>query len=271
MNSKRTNFDMDNSHKLNITSSWLLGFTEGDGSFYYDRTMGNLKYQLTQKGNKGLMSAIQAFLYSLIPEIEGQDPLTSIKDGVKLNTDKYHKSVWVLVVTQTAILESIIIPLFKSMVFRTKKSLDFQDWLAIFKIQKKGLQFTENGAKLVDEICNQMNNNRLTENRLRKTNRIKLILEINELLALPSNLEYRENGKIWIISEGRFAPDRYIWKGKSVTLLSTEGDIINTFKTVTACADFLGVNQATVSKRMIKGIKFQYDDKLCLIKKSGDS
>ena len=131
MNSKRTNFDMDNSHKFNITSSWLLGFTEGDGSFIYDRTQGSLKYQLTQKGNKGLMSAIQAFLYSLIPEVEGP-----IKNGVNLNY-KSGKSVWVLVVSQTAILESIIIPLFKSMVFRTKKSLDFQDWLAIFKIQKK--------------------------------------------------------------------------------------------------------------------------------------
>lgn len=38
MNSKRINFDLGNSHKFNITRSWLLGFTEGDGSFYFDRS-----------------------------------------------------------------------------------------------------------------------------------------------------------------------------------------------------------------------------------------
>lgn len=116
-----------------------------------------------------------------------------------------------------------------------------------------------------------MNNNRLTENRKPLTNRVKLLSDITNLLALPSNYEIREDGKKWIISEGRFAPERDIWKGKAVTLLSTEGTIIETFKTVTACANFLGVNQATVSKRIKKGINFQYENKLCLIKKADNA
>ncbi len=267
MNSKRTNFDMANSHKFEITRSWLLGFTEGDGSFYCDRSSGNLIYQLTQKGNRTLMSAIQVYLNSLAP----QDQFT-INNAVNL----YHKSnndVWLLVVTQTAFLESVIIPLFNSRVFRTKKHLDYLDWLAIFNLQKKGLQFTAKGAKLIEEIRNQMNNNRLTENRKprRSPNRVKLLSDITNFLALPSNYEMREDGKKWIISEGRFAPERDIWKGKAVTLLSTEGTIIETFKTVTACANFLGVNQATVSKRINKGIKFQYENKLCFIKKADNA
>jgi hypothetical protein len=45
----------------------LLGFTEGDGTFYYDRR-GTFKYQLTQKGNKGLMEAIRSYLISLVPQ-----------------------------------------------------------------------------------------------------------------------------------------------------------------------------------------------------------
>lgn len=75
-----------------------------------------------------------------------------------------------------------------------------------------------------------MNNNRFTENRKPQTNRAKLISDITNLLALSSNYELREDGKKWIISEGRFTPDRDIWNGKAVTLLSTEGTIIKTFK-----------------------------------------
>ena len=113
-----------------------------------------------------------------------------------------------------------------------------------------------------------MNNNRLTKNRKPQTNRAKLISDITNLLALPSNFEHREDGKKWIISKERFAPDRDIWKGKAVTLLSTDGTIYETFNTVTACANFLGVNPATVSKRIKKGINFQYENKLCLAKKA---
>jgi hypothetical protein len=37
MNTKRTDFNMNN-HKVIITKNWLLGFIEGDGSFYLSRT-----------------------------------------------------------------------------------------------------------------------------------------------------------------------------------------------------------------------------------------
>lgn len=112
-----------------------------------------------------------------------------------------------------------------------------------------------------------MNNNRLTENSKPQTNRDKLISDITNLLALPSNYELRADGKKWIISEGRFASDGDRWKIKAVTLFTTEGTIIKTFETVTACANFLGVNSGTISKRINKGINFQYENKLCLIKK----
>lgn len=182
----------------------------------------------------------------------------------------YHKGnsdVWVLDITQIAFLESVVFPLFNSMVFRTKKHLDYVDWLALFDIYIKGLQFTEEGAKLIGEICNQMNDKRLMESGKSPANRAKLVSDITNLLSLSSNYELRD-GKRWIVSEGRFAPDKDIWKGKAVALLTTEGTVIKTFKTVTACASFLGVNQATVSKIMKKGINFQYEGKLCIIEKS---
>jgi hypothetical protein len=53
MNSKRTNFDRANCHKFEITRSWLLGFTEGDGSFYYDRSCFAGKLEISTNSKRG--------------------------------------------------------------------------------------------------------------------------------------------------------------------------------------------------------------------------
>ncbi len=34
MNNKRTNFNMPSDHTIRITDYWLLGFVEGEGSFF---------------------------------------------------------------------------------------------------------------------------------------------------------------------------------------------------------------------------------------------
>lgn len=51
---------MPPAHKVNITS-WLLGFVEGDGSFFMRRD-GQLVFYISQKGNKALLEAIQEYL-----------------------------------------------------------------------------------------------------------------------------------------------------------------------------------------------------------------
>jgi hypothetical protein len=33
MNSKRNNFELPKNHQINFTPYWLIGFTEGEGSF----------------------------------------------------------------------------------------------------------------------------------------------------------------------------------------------------------------------------------------------
>lgn len=90
------------------------------------------------------------------------------------------------------------------MIFWTKKSLDYLDWVAIFNIRKKGLQYTPEGQKLQDRISNQMNNNRLSTSSKPRINRAELILDLNNILSFPSDYEYKENGKIFIIPENRY-------------------------------------------------------------------
>lgn len=62
MNKNRTNFVLPSSHRFNISHQWLLGFTEGDGSFTYTRYSRTLYYKLSQKGNKDLFNAIRRLL-----------------------------------------------------------------------------------------------------------------------------------------------------------------------------------------------------------------
>lgn len=91
------------------------------------------------------------------------------------------------------------------MVFRSKKYLDYVDWVAIFNIKKKGLHYLPEGKKLIERILAQMNLNRLSnrpgksesgKSEVTKDGRAELLSGITNLLSLPSNYEYRENGKI---------------------------------------------------------------------------
>jgi hypothetical protein len=45
----------------------LLGFVEGEGSFYFSASNKSIVFSISQKGNETLMLAIQEFLYNLVP------------------------------------------------------------------------------------------------------------------------------------------------------------------------------------------------------------
>ncbi len=107
--------------------------------------------------------------------------------------------VWNLRIMRGDFIELVIIPLFNSMLFRTKNYLDYLDWVAIFDIRKKGLQYTPEGQKVIDRILNQMNNNRLSTSSKPRIDRAELIIDLNNLLSLPypggirsPNYEYKE-------------------------------------------------------------------------------
>jgi hypothetical protein len=65
MNSKRNNYEMPQDHEIRIISYWLLGFVEGDGSFFVRSTYA-LGFSINQRGNLVLMKAIQNFFNRLL-------------------------------------------------------------------------------------------------------------------------------------------------------------------------------------------------------------
>ena len=136
----------------------------------------------------------------------------------------------------------------------------------IFK--KKGLHFTPEGKKLIDRILDQMNNNRLSTSGKPQINRVKLIEDITKLLSMPSNYEYQEDGKIHIISENRLLlPRGKRGKPVRVALISSEGDVINTFNSIGDCAKFLDIVPSAAGNRLRKGLIFRFKNNLCFIKK----
>ena len=152
MNSKRTDFDMSsiyNKDTINININWLLGFIEGEGSFFALRrtpTNFSLVFSLTQlNSNKLLMEAIQEFFNNLAESlqagIEGKSfNIGSWRDGkegsfayLHLENKSNKKDILTLHITRIEYLLSIFIPLFDSLSWHSKKYLDYLDWKALLQ------------------------------------------------------------------------------------------------------------------------------------------
>lgn len=126
---------LDTSH-YKITANWLLGFTEGDGSFFCLAAKASLRFSITQKGNKGLLIAINDYLNNFLKE--NLEPGINYKEE---NTNYVYlhskENVWCISIANTYFIENVIIPFFGYLTFHTKKYLDYCDWVAIFNLRKK--------------------------------------------------------------------------------------------------------------------------------------
>lgn len=120
MNKFRTDLGMPNNHQVLVTGGWLLGFTEGDGSFHYSITKDMFTFSLDQKDNEALMYTIKDFLDSRA--------LQQSLDTVDRKTVKiYHtkQGFLSLEVKELKFIESAFIPLFGKLTRHTKKELDY--------------------------------------------------------------------------------------------------------------------------------------------------
>lgn len=266
MNNKRTDFQMPTDYKPKITSYWLLGFVEGEGSFLVKKNEHKLTFTLTQSiRDFALMELIKDFLFNLLGITDAQNiDKTSIR--VTTSHDSINKKpIARLTISHTGWIKYVIIPFFSNMTWRSKKELDFQDWVAIFKLKERGHLYQEEGKNVLNLIISQMNNNRLSTNKgenLPKIEREQLYLEINKLLNGPSNIEVKEEG-IFIKSLNYFSTG----SGKiGVHIVSNQGLILKTFTSLSDCAKTLGVTQPTARNRLIKNQPFLFENNPCYLK-----
>ena len=103
--------------------------------------------------------------------------------------------------------------------------------------------------------------------------------DMDRLLTLPSNLEIREGGKVWIKSLNKYlsslgvaCPLQARPGGASTTkiklaLIDEKGLTLNSFSSVTSCAEFLGISRKTVTNKLNESRAVEFNNKLIFIKK----
>ena len=267
LNNKRSSFQKPEGHKLHITPSWLLGFIEGEGTFFVQRKSFRLEFSLGQAEiDLDLMEEIKNFFDSFPGVVNGR-----YKGNLVVNLYNYpgknlkHKSMVKLFIVNYAFICDHFIPLFNSLVWHSKKELDYLDWLSISKLRDMGLQYTEEGLKLMQLILSQMNSYRLSTSSSPRVDREVLRLNVDKLLNGPSNLEVKKDGRIFIKSLNRHA---YNPKSQIVQLCEAgSGIVLQSFESTSACARLLGIPQSTASKRLNNEIPFLFEDKTVYLKR----
>lgn len=260
INYQRTEFYLSPNH-YHITSNWLLGFIEGDGSFIFSK---NNILAISQKGNEELFKAIINYFKQLAPE--------ETKVSVSVNPSGRGDGVFNLLINGTPLIESVVIPLLDGLSWHTKKYLDYCDWKAILLIRKKGLHYLSEGKAIIEQLTNQMNNNRLTtSSKANVTDRTALLAQVGLFLEKPSNYEIRE-GRIFIKSLNKYKGTsesvgvELIEKGKEA---ADNRGLIEIFDSLTDCAVFLGISPSAVYKRAHKGSQFLFKNKLMYLRRRG--
>jgi hypothetical protein len=137
-------------------------------------------------------------------------------------------------------------------------------------LKETGQHYTTEGYNVIRKILSRMNNNRLSTNSLK----VELVdgpllqLEIDKLLAAPSNLEIKEEGRIFIKSLNKYYSDR---NSVSVELHNEEGLVVNTFGSITDCAKFLSISRAVAGVRLHEKKPVLFNNKLLYIKRSSET
>lgn len=143
----------------------------------------------------------------------------------------------------------------------------------MLSLKNKGLHFTKEGVSLIYKILNQMNNNRLStsSNKSEVVSRELLQLEIfvKKLLSAPSNLVVEEGGRIFIKSMNKYYSSR---SSIEVELQMEDGSVLEWFKSLVACAKFLGVSPIKVSNILTKKSTVTFNNMpLCIVRKTSNT
>lgn len=266
MNRNRKDFELPHDHQYLITSNWLLGFTEGEGSFSINKESLALSFTISQAyTDVELMGKICQFFNNL-PDSMG---ISSQKYGEVANTftskkSTSDKSYCDLKINRTDYIKEILIPFFDSLQWHSKKELDYRDWKTVLKIKDLGQHYTEEGLELISKILSQINNNRLSSSNTDKVNREELDVYITRFLSDPDKMNYEiRDDRVWIKSLNRFQSS---WKGSSVQLWDSEGNLLGSFSSMKSMSSSLAISRATLRYRLKNKVIFEYKGKKVFLK-----
>ena len=153
-NTLRTNFEGYTVSKDMITKNWLIGFIEGDGTFYFSNSA--VVFGITQKDVK-ILEAIAGFLQNIPLSPPFNNLVVPGKPNcvIKNNTNSYQ-----LVITNKDVLFQYIYPYLIEASFYTRKSIDFIIWSLVLYIFILGYHNYSLGKKVLLNLSNSMNSKR---------------------------------------------------------------------------------------------------------------
>jgi hypothetical protein len=147
----------------------LLGFIEGDGSFFIRRDTLTPIFAIEVTGVQiPVLVQIKEFLdnslgfdkYSLF-KLKNSSIIAVTTNKARNNS----KSSVSITINNISVLNNYFIPLFKETEFLTKKGKDFKDFKTICKIIYMGAHRKEDIRSLILKLANTMNNFRLSTNK----------------------------------------------------------------------------------------------------------
>ena len=158
MNNLRTDYSGYNLFNEMINKYWLVGFIEGDGTFYFSHS--SVVFGITQKDKK-ILEAIQKFLENipLLPPYKNLFKPNKPNCIIKNNTNSFQ-----LVLTDKDVLFQYIYPFFRDVTFYSRKGIDFSIWSLVLCIYIHGYHKLPEGRALLLKLSNSMNSKRYFSN-----------------------------------------------------------------------------------------------------------
>lgn len=158
MNNSRTNFNGYSVTSDMVSNYWLVGFIEGDGTFYFSNNTS--VFGITQKDIK-ILEAISVFLENipLSPPFEGLVKPPKPKCVIKNNKNAYQ-----LIISDKDVLFQYIYPFLSNLSFYSRKNIDFSIWSLGLFIFIFGYHNLALGKKILLNLSNNMNSKRYFSN-----------------------------------------------------------------------------------------------------------
>ena len=125
MNSNRLQFNINDLPKRSLTPSRLLGFVEGDGTFYITNMHPAFAIKQHTK-NIHFLYEIAEFLNKLPYRPEIGPVLDKLNTNPTPGVSRESTDLSNLSVTNALQLYNYLLPFFKSLKFRTRKEVDFE-------------------------------------------------------------------------------------------------------------------------------------------------